>query len=61
MEDKLCSKEVFKIVDQNIPISLREDWIRFFNKLKLSKQKKTTLLEKVIEILKEHGIEQEKR
>lgn len=61
MEDKLFSKEVFKIVDQNIPISLREDWIRFFNKLKLSKQKKTALLEKVTEILKEHGIEQEKR
>lgn len=61
MEEKLFSKEIFRIVDKNIPISLREDWIRFFNKLKLSKQKRTVLLEKVIEILKENGIEQEKR
>lgn len=57
IDDKIFSKEIYKIVNKNIPISLREDWIRFSNRLKLSKQKREQLMELIIQILKENGIE----
>lgn len=55
-DDRIFSKEIYGIVNKNIPVSLREDWIRFTNKLKISKQKREALTEIIIEILKENGI-----
>jgi hypothetical protein len=57
MEDSVLSKELYALVDKNLPISLREDWIRFTNKLKLPKQKREALLTLVKEILADNGIE----
>ena len=40
----LDRKQLFNTVDQSIPISYREDWIRFVNRLRLPKPRR----EKVI-------------
>lgn len=57
VEDVIFTKQIYKIVNDNIPVSMREDWIRFSNKLKIQKNKREKLLEKIIIILKENGIE----
>jgi len=57
VEETVFSKEIYSIVNSNIPLSLREDWLRFTNKLKLTKTKKENLIKNILIILKEHGIE----
>lgn len=57
LEDTVFSREIYTIVDNNIPISMREDWLRFVNKLKLPKSKREALLEHIKIILSDHGIE----
>ena len=57
IEDRILSKEIYSIIDSNIPISMREDWLRYINKVKLPKSKREFLFEKILEILKENGIE----
>jgi len=59
INEKIFTKDIYSLVEKNIPVSLREDWIRFTNKLKLSKQKREYLTEFVMNILKENGIEPE--
>lgn len=59
IEDELFKKEIFNIIDKQIPINMREDWIRFCNKLKLSKIRRTALIEQILLILKEKGIDHE--
>lgn len=58
-EEELFSRELYNVIDENIPVNLREDWIRLTYKLKLSKQKREMLLEIIKEILIENGIEPE--
>jgi DNA-directed RNA polymerase specialized sigma24 family protein len=55
----LFTKEVFEIIDIALPVSLREDWIRFINNLKLSKNRRTRLLEEINLIVEEHNIDKE--
>lgn len=55
----LFTKEVFEIIDIALPVSLREDWIRFINNLKLSKNRRTRLLEEINLIAEEHNIDKE--
>ena len=50
-------KEIFNLIDKNIPLNMREDWIRYTNKLKLSKTKRIHLTKLILTILKEHGID----
>ena len=57
LEDTILSRELYQIIDGNIPIPMREDWIRFVNKLKLPKAKREALLEHIKEILRNNGIE----
>lgn len=56
VEDEVFGKHIYQIVDKEIPANLREDWIRFANKLKLPKNKRLILIEKIKEILEGHGI-----
>jgi len=53
----IFSKDIYNLINLNIPISMREDWIRFANRLKLSKQKREQMTEVILNILKENGIE----
>lgn len=55
--DQVDYKEILDLIDKNIPLSMREDWIRYSHKLKLSKTKRTNLTNLIIIILKEYGID----
>lgn len=57
IEDKILGKQIYNLIGSNIPVSMREDWIRYTNKVKLAKNKREALFEKIIEILKENGID----
>ena len=57
INDEIFSKEIYNIVDSSIPISLREDWIRFVNKINISKNKRKVLMEHIHKILKDEGID----
>jgi len=56
IEDKILSKEIYELINSNMPITMREDWIRYINKVKLPKSKRELLFEKILDILKENGI-----
>jgi len=53
----LADKEVIGLLDQELPVYFREDWIRLINNLRLPKNRKDVLLEKILEILKEKGFD----
>tara|TARA_R110002020_G_scaffold367868_3_gene579776 strand:- start:2300 stop:2896 length:597 start_codon:yes stop_codon:yes gene_type:complete len=57
-EDDIFKSHIYSIIDKNIPIHMREDWIRFINKAKLNKNKKEALLQQIILIIKEHNIDE---
>jgi len=50
-------KEIYEIVDKQIPTYMREDWIRLVNGIKISKNKKASLLETIRTILGEYHVE----
>jgi len=56
VEDRVFAGELFRIVNSNIHYSLREDWIRFTNKLKLNKKRREELMAAILIILQEHNI-----
>jgi len=55
--EDFSSKEIYDIIDKNMPVEMRESWIRFSKRLKLPKAKRDAILEVIQEIFKEHGIE----
>ena len=54
--EELFSKEVLAVIDLQLHVSFREDWIRFSNNLRLPKQKRERLLLEIVTVLKENGI-----
>tara|TARA_R100000988_G_C3842342_1_gene91102 strand:+ start:105 stop:338 length:234 start_codon:yes stop_codon:yes gene_type:complete len=54
--EELFSKEVLTVIDSELHVSFREDWIRFTNNLRLPKQKRERLLLEIVTVLKENGI-----
>ena len=58
---QLDEKHLFETVDYNMPVELREYWIRFLHGLKLNKQKKEQVLFEITLILKEHNLDPEER
>ena len=59
IEDVLDKKYVFNLIDKEIPVQYREDWIRLINDLKLPKIRKELMIDLVLNILKENGIDKE--
>ena len=55
-----ADKELLSLVDVNIPIELREDWIRLTNSLRLPKVRRLALIEVIYEIFDKHNIDPEK-
>lgn len=49
-------KNLYKIVDAEMPIKFRQDWIKFCNNTKLAANKKKALLEVAKAILEKHDI-----
>ena len=58
-EESVDKKHIFSLIDNNLPVQYREDWIRLTNDLKLSKSRKETIVQVVLSILKENGIDPE--
>ena len=58
---QLDEKHLFETVDYNMPVELREYWIRFIHNLKLNKQKKEQVLLEITLILKEHNLDPQER
>lgn len=56
IEDKVLGKELYTLIDQNMPVTMREDWVRFINKLKLTKNKREALMETIRAILIDNNI-----
>ena len=57
----LFAKEVSELLDEELHVRFREDWIRLLNNLRLNKIRKDRILEEIKSILKENGIDQETR
>jgi hypothetical protein len=55
----LFAKEVVELLDKELHVRFREDWIRLLNSLKLSKVRKDKVLEEISIILRENNIDQE--
>tara|TARA_R110000851_G_scaffold293129_1_gene447712 strand:- start:843 stop:1331 length:489 start_codon:yes stop_codon:yes gene_type:complete len=55
----LFAKEVSELLDEELHVRFREDWIRLLNNLRLNKIRKDRILEEIKSILKENGIDQE--
>ena len=57
----LFAKEVLDLLDEELHVRFREDWIRFINNLRLPKQKRERLLLEIVTVLKENGIVPEEK
>ena len=55
--DDLFTRDIVNLIDQQLHVHFREDWIRFTNNLRLPKVRKDRLLEELFVILKENGID----
>lgn len=55
----LMAKEFMDLIDVELPVHLREDWIRFINDLKLAKVRKNKLIEEIHKIMEENNIDKE--
>jgi hypothetical protein len=59
IEDAIDKKYIFNLIDKEIPVQDREDWIRLINDLKLPKVRKEMMIELILNILKENNIDKE--
>ena len=57
--DIVFKRDLFDLLDRQMPVYLREDWIRLTNNLKISKIRRQKILDKIGEILKENDIDPE--
>jgi len=57
--DAVFSKEMFNLLDTQMPVPAREDWIRFINNLKITKVRRQKILDEISNILRENNIDPE--
>tara|TARA_A100001201_G_scaffold31882_1_gene34349 strand:+ start:191 stop:424 length:234 start_codon:yes stop_codon:yes gene_type:complete len=55
----LLAREVIELLDENLHVKFREDWIRLLNGLKIPKNRKDTILVEISSILKENNFDEE--
>ena len=55
--DDLFTRDIINLLDEELHVQFREDWIRFTNNLKLPKIRRERLLEEIVIVLKENGID----
>ena len=53
--ESLSQKEIFNIIDQKLPVSMRVDYIKMKNGIKLSKQREQEILTQIRKILNGKG------
>ena len=54
--DNIVNKELLGLIDKNIPLELRLDYLRLKNGLKLPRPRKNIILENIKRILKENDL-----
>ena len=59
MNTAQLDQEIFNLIDKEIPVQHREDWIRLINNLKLPKVRKQVIIDLVLTILKENNLDKE--
>ena len=57
--EAVFSKEMFKLLDTQMHVPVREDWIRFINDLKITKVRRQKILDEISNILRENNIDPE--
>lgn len=57
VEDKVLTRDIFKLIDGAIPLAMREDWLRYSHGIKLQKSKREVLFTTILSILEENGID----
>ena len=57
--DIVFNRGIFTLLDKEMPVFLREDWIRLTHNLKISKIKRQKVLDMIGEILEENDIDPE--
>lgn len=55
----LLAREVIELLDENLHVKFREDWIRLLNGLKIPKSRKDIILLEISNILKENNFDEE--
>jgi hypothetical protein len=55
--DDLFTRDIINLLDEELHVQFREDWIRFTNNLKLPKARRERILEEIVIVLKENGID----
>jgi len=55
--DDVVRAEIWRVVDAELPVDMRHDFKKFTGGISISKGSRTKLIEKIVEILKEKGIE----
>ena len=55
--EKLANKELLTLIDQNIPLELRLDYLRLKNGLKLPRPKRDAIIGSIKNILKENNLD----
>lgn len=53
----LDANEIINLIDDNLPVDYREDFLKLKYNIKIGKTKKERLLKKIFEILEENGID----
>ena len=53
----IINEELIKVIDKNIPLDIRLDYIRFKNGLKLPKPRRDAVKKQIAEIIKEHKLD----
>jgi len=56
-EDTVADNEIIALIDKNIPLDIRLDYIRFKNNLKLPKARREAVKDAIFKILEENGID----
>ena len=55
--DNIANKELLTLIDKNIPLELRLDYLRLKNGLKLPRSKKNIIIENIKRILRENNLD----
>ena len=53
-------KDMAKLINEHLPASLRMDYLKMINDVYITKQKKDDVIETILDILEEHGYNEER-
>lgn len=57
--DDIEQKNIINLINKNLPAHMRMDYLKMINDVYITKQKKDDIVEKIMDILEEHGYNEE--